>query len=393
MIPVSIYIHIPFCVHRCAYCDFNTYAGMEKWIPAYIEALCREISVVSETAPEGIIVQTIFFGGGTPSYLSVSLLNKVLHTVRSRFQVMEKAEISLEANPGTVEPHLFEELREAGFNRLSIGMQSAIPKELKFLTRIHTVEDVQNSVIQARMAGFQNINLDLIFGIPGQTIQTWKNSLEFALSLQPEHVSLYSLTVEEGTPLNHWVEKGKISMPSDDDAAELYEYSMDAMAEAGYLQYEISNWAKQDLNGDWLMCRHNLQYWRYLPYLGFGAGAHGFFENTRISNVLGIPEYINRIKSLSSHQFPTSPAVDQILILDRQEQMKEFMMVGLRLTHEGVSLLEFYHRFGVSLIEVFGKEIEFLLARGLIEWFNENKRLRLTKRGKLLGNQVFLYFV
>ncbi|WP_298003476.1 MULTISPECIES: radical SAM family heme chaperone HemW [Anaerolinea] len=393
MIPVSIYIHIPFCVHRCAYCDFNTYAGMEKWIPSYVDALCKEITLVGNAAPQMFPVHTIFFGGGTPSFIPAIFIQKILTAIRSQFLILEEAEITLEANPGSVEPELLETLRLAGVNRLSIGMQSAVQEELSLLTRTHTPDDVKQSIRFARQAGFENINLDLMFGIPGQTMDTWKYSLDFALSLDPEHLSLYCLTVEEGTPLHQWVEKGKTIMPSEDETAEMYEFSMDYLAEFGFLQYEISNWAKPGKNGEWQMCRHNLQYWNYLPYLGFGAGAHGFFENIRTENVRAIPKYIHQINHLIAQAFPTSPANDRVLKLDFQEQMKEYMMVGLRLTHNGVQLEDFYSRFGVSLLEIFKKEINFLLSRDLIEWCNNQRNLRLTRKGKLLGNQVFIHFV
>lgn len=393
MDPVSIYIHIPFCVHRCAYCDFNTYAGMEKWIPEYIDALCKEIVYAGEAAPYPIKVHTIFFGGGTPSHIPAQYIRKILSTIKSQFEVDPNAEITLEANPGTITENLLGELAEAGINRLSIGMQSAIPDELILLTRNHSPEDVKNTIFIARKSGFQNINLDLIFGIPGQSLNKWKQSLDFAMTLEPEHLSLYSLTVEEGTPLFKWVKNKKVSMPSDDETADLYEFSMDYLSDAGFLQYEISNWAKENKTGEWLICRHNLQYWKYLPYLGFGAGAHGFFGETRTANVLEIPQYIEKIHHPSSCPFPVSPANEQAITLHIQEQMKEYMMVGLRLTHEGINVNEFYTRFGSSILKIFGKEIDFLLSRGLLEWINDGNNLRLTRLGKLLGNQVFIHFV
>lgn len=395
MQPHSIYLHIPFCRHRCAYCDFNTYAGQEAQISAYIQALCREIEQVSRAAPQRLPVHTIFFGGGTPSLVPASQLAKVMETLGSNFDLHPELEASLEANPGTVNPEYLEALRGAGFNRLSFGVQSAHPDDLRLLERQHDFMDVVQAVKWARQAGFDNLSLDLIFGVPFQTLERWQNTLNLALGLHPEHLSLYALTVEHGTPFAHWARRGLVPLPDDDLAADMYEWAAQRLEEAGYHQYEISNWAKMNSSGRLLSCRHNLQYWRGLPYLGFGAGAHGYAAATRTANVLSIPAYIRRCADDTPQPFPVGPAAANALSLDARTEMQEMMMVGLRLTEEGVAEAAFMARFGSRLEDIFGAEIEQLLKLELLEWHGEaeNRRVRLTRRGRLLGNQVFMQFV
>ena len=276
MQPHSIYLHIPFCQHRCSYCDFNTYAGLENLISAYAQALQHEIKYVAATLDAKLPVHTIFFGGGTPSLLPAEYLANILKTLRTSFNVFPDAEISLEANPGTLSAAYLTELRNLGINRLSLGMQSAHPDELKFLERIHDYMDVVDAVTWARQAGFDNLSLDLIFGLPEQQTQTWVDSLQRALALAPEHFSLYALTLEHGTPLGSWAARGLIPEPDPDRAADMYELATEMLAQAGYAQYEISNWARENHE-----CRHNVQYWRNQPYLGLGAGAHGFVNGMR----------------------------------------------------------------------------------------------------------------
>jgi len=390
MIPeTSLYFHIPFCIHRCAYCDFNTYSGQESQIPAYVEALCREIEIVAHSAPQKLITQTIFFGGGTPSLLSAPQFESLLKTTRDSFNLTAQAEISLEANPGTLTLDSLRDLRNLGFNRISLGVQSAHPEELHQLERIHDYYDVIDAVSWARRAGFDNVNLDLIFGLPEQTLDRWKSTIKLILDLRPDHLSLYSLTVENGTPFGRWASHGLLPVPDPDAAADMYEWAGEALEEAGFEQYEISNWAKPGMQ-----CRHNLQYWRGHPYLGFGAGAHGCTNRMRISNVLRIKTYLEHLhpEHIFSHcPFPLSPATVSQIPISRRVEMQETMMTGLRLTREGVSAEEFAGRFGVRMQDVFRKEIDDLTGLRLLEWVGPV--LRLTKRGRLLGNQVFIRFV
>jgi oxygen-independent coproporphyrinogen III oxidase len=385
----SLYFHIPFCVHRCAYCDFNTYARQESLIPVYVDALCSEIRGVAASAPQRLEAHTIFFGGGTPSLLSSSQFESIIKTTRDSFDLAPDAEISLEANPGTVTLDSLRDLRLLGFNRLSLGVQSTHPDELRQLERIHDTFDVIDAVAWARRAGFDNLNLDLIFGLPEQSLARWQATVKMILGLQPEHLSLYALTVEHGTPFGRWVQRGLLPMPDPDTAADMYEWAGEVLDQAGFEQYEISNWAKPGRQ-----CRHNLTYWRNQPYLGFGSGAHGCAGRLRISNVLRIKTYLERLHPdhpVPDTHFPLSPATVHQTRIYRRVEMQETMLTGLRLTREGVSAEDFAVRFGVQVRDVFGREIDELIGLSLLEW--TGPVLRLTKRGRLLGNQVFMRFV
>jgi oxygen-independent coproporphyrinogen-3 oxidase len=409
MPPYSLYFHIPFCTHRCAYCDFNTYAGQEEMIPAYVEALCKEVEYVGRTA-EGVgdkgkrEVHTVFFGGGTPSLLSPKQFDSIFQSIRSNFRLTGDAEITIEANPGTVSYENLLELRQSGINRISYGVQSANTEELRMLERIHTFFDVIEAVLDSRKAGFENLNLDLIYGLPEQTLQTWQTTVQRILDLHPEHISAYALTLEHGTPFGHWSAKGLLPLPDPDLAAEMYEWLSETLEKNGYVQYEISNWAKTNdefrsfdslfsTHHSSFQCRHNLQYWRGLPYLAFGAGAHGYANGYRYSNVLRIRTYIERLSDPSTAvPFPLTPATVNHHKQSICDDMSEFMMTGLRLTQEGVKEQEFAERFGCSMHDVYGKEIAELLKLGLVDRVM-GQGIRLTKRGRLLGNQVFIRFV
>jgi oxygen-independent coproporphyrinogen-3 oxidase len=439
----SLYLHIPFCAHRCAYCDFNTYAGQEDLMPAYVNALTHEVDFVGTRFPsptgrggrrraepveagEGKI-HTVFFGGGTPSLLSPKQFESILRSIRDNFTLTDDAEITIEANPGTVSYESLLELRAIGIDRISYGVQSANAEELRMLERAHNFFDVIEAVTSARKAGFDNLNLDLIYGLPEQTLHTWQNTVKRILDLHPEHVSAYALTLEHGTPFGRWSSKGLLPLPDPDLAAEMYEWAGDTLEANGYVQYEISNWAKTNdkdrmqndeyksahslfcIHHSQFECRHNLQYWRGLPYLAFGAGAHGYANGYRCSNVLRIKTYIDRLanhpitqSSITQYPFPLSPATVNHHKQSLKDDMSEFMMTGLRLTQEGVSEEEFQKRFGRSMLEVYGKEIGELLKLGLIEMINDTPlqtgeglgaRVRLTKRGRLLGNKVFIRFI
>jgi oxygen-independent coproporphyrinogen-3 oxidase len=408
----SLYVHIPFCTDRCAYCDFNTYAGQQASIPAYVEALCTEIEWVAGMAPRGLRLHTIYFGGGTPSLLTPGQFASILGAMLRSFQVARDAEITMEANPGTVSGEDLRALRALGINRISLGVQSANGEELRMLERTHTYLDVLQAVSAARRAGFDNLNLDLIYGLPEQTLPTWQSTVKRILALGPDHVSAYALTLEHGTPFGSWSRRGLMATPNPDEAADMYEWLSEELQGAGYAQYEISNWSR-----DGRACRHNLQYWRGLPYLGAGAGAHGYANGYRYSNVLRIQTYLDRMKEplgtpssseADANIFPLSPAVVDQHRQSIDDDMAEFMIMGLRLTREGIAAADFDRRFGVSLDERFGKVIDELRGLGLLEEgeqtdssmsYNPARRdpipntLRLTKRGRLLGNQVFVRFV
>jgi oxygen-independent coproporphyrinogen-3 oxidase len=399
MISTSLYIHIPFCIHRCGYCDFITYAGLQRLIPAYSQAVCKEIEHLSQMGMERLPIHTVYFGGGTPSLVPENELENILTTLNNRYDLSPSLEITLEANPGTVSEVYLRKIHSLGINRISLGMQSANQDELTLLDRQHSFMDVVRAVDWSRAAGINNLNLDLILGLPNQAFNSWIISLEAALSLQPEHLSLYALTLEHGTPMQKKVETGILSAPDPDMAADMYEFASDKLAEAGYVQYEISNWAHLNKSGELYSCKHNLQYWRNLPYIGIGAGAHGFINHYRTVDVATPGAYINRMRNNASLPgkgtiFPHTPATIQLNPIDTDTEIGETMMMGLRLVLEGVSNQEFQRRFGISLQERFSAQIDRLISFGLLEWTGDQwERLRLTKKGHLLGNQVFKEFI
>jgi oxygen-independent coproporphyrinogen III oxidase len=399
----SIYIHIPFCKHRCAYCDFNTYAGQEDSIPAYVHALIQEINYVG-LRTESKNIHTVFFGGGTPSLLSGPQFASIMDALRAAFTFTADAEISIEANPGTVSPEKLSTIRDAGINRISFGVQSTNTEELRMLEREHDFFTVIQAVSTARKAGFDNLNLDLIYALPEQTLQTWQTTLQRIVELHPEHISAYALTLEHGTPFGTWSARGLLPLPDPDLAADMYEYAEEFLESHGYVHYEISNWAKDDGRSTIgslpsFACKHNLQYWRSLSYLAFGAGAHGYADGYRYSNVLRIQTYIERLNNIegqpSNLDFPLSPATvnqhKQLL----KDDMSEYMLNNLRLVDAGAAESDFRLRFGSGLLDVYPNEINQLIQSGLLEKkTSENSDVfRLTKRGRLLGNQVFLRFV
>ena len=410
-LPYSLYFHIPFCTHRCAYCDFNTYAGQEDLIPIYVEALCKEIRSVALSAQGHLQVHTLFFGGGTPSLLTPAQFDRILQTVHNNFDLYpsgtsgtsDTSETSLEANPGTVTLDSLRGFHQAGFNRISFGAQSFHAGELQQLERIHSPYDVFDAIRWARKAGFDNINLDLIYGLPEQSLSNWQASLCHAVDIGPEHLSLYALTIEPGTPFGRWAARGLLPMTDPDLAADMYEAATDYLEGQGYEQYEISNWSKPGFQ-----CRHNLQYWYNQPYLGFGAGAHGCASGLRIANTLYIKSFLKHLSTDTTtpeNLFPLSPATVSKTVLTPHVEMQETLLLGLRLTHAGVSLDAFHARFGRNLMDVFSREIDSLITLGLLEYITTidpsptgrgegvGETLRLTRRGRLLGNQVFMRFV
>jgi oxygen-independent coproporphyrinogen III oxidase len=409
--PYSLYFHIPFCTHRCAYCDFNTYAGQESLIPAYVDTLCKEIEFVGSRLPStkrrgvGDEVHTIFFGGGTPSLLSPKQFESIFKSIRDNFILTDNVEITIEANPGTVSYENLLELRKIGINRISFGVQSANMEELRMLERTHDFFDVIEAVTSARKAGFDNLNLDLIYGLPEQTLQTWQTTVKRILDLHPEHISAYALTLEHGTPFGRWSSKGLLPLPDPDLAAEMYEWASENLEANGYFQYEISNWAKDIASSGVnqgrdshshpsFACRHNLQYWRSLSYLAFGAGAHGYANGYRYSNVLRIKTYIERLNTANwslDSAFPLTPATVNHHKQALTDDMSEYMLNNLRLVRAGVSDEDFRSRFGSGLVDVYPAEVEELIRFGLLEWVGDS--IKLTKRGRLLGNQVFMRFV
>ena len=353
-------------------------------------------------AAEGTTVHTIYFGGGTPTLLKVHHFQKILATIRQLFSVKSGAEVSVEANPNTLTSDYLQGIKGVGINRISLGMQSAQDNELRFLERQHSADQVAKAVSWARQAGFDNLSLDLIFGIPGQTLESWKKNLEFAMAMQPDHLSLYALGIEIGTPLYSWAQRGLVETPDPDLAADMYEWAGERLIQANYLQYEISNWARIKKNGEIHLCKHNMQYWRLKPYLGFGAGAHGYADGWRTANLRQPLEYIQRMMgieqklhpAMAGWRFGNSPAFEELSQPDKEIQMGEVMMMGLRLIQEGVLDADFKDRFGVSLMGQYRHDIDMLVGSGLLEWYGSPAiGVRLTKAGRLLGNQVFIRFI
>jgi oxygen-independent coproporphyrinogen-3 oxidase len=375
MAVIGLYIHIPFCQAKCTYCDFDTYAGLEGLYDDYTSALVREIGW-SERAQ----VATIYLGGGTPTVLPLSHLSQVLEAAQRAFSVNGNAEVTIEANPGTVSSEKLAGLRTLGVNRLSLGAQSFDETELKLLGRIHTAVETIQAVHAARQAGFSNLNLDLIYGLPQQPSESWQTSMEQALALRPDHLSLYALSIEEGTPLAKRIAEGKLAVPDPDVAAQMYELAEATLATRAYVHYEISNWSRTEA----LSCQHNLTYWRNGPYLGVGAGAHSWLRGRRWGNVASPEQYVDRVLA-GEHPIATEERIDASL------EMSEAMIMGLRLLEEGVTFERFLDRFGVDLRQIFSSELAELAAFGVLEM--DSHRLRLSERGHLLGNQVFQRFL
>jgi oxygen-independent coproporphyrinogen-3 oxidase len=383
--PVGLYLHIPFCQSKCIYCDFNSYAGLEGRYEPFVRALCEAIargasrSLSGEPDCAGQRISTVFFGGGTPSVLTPEQIARILDAARQRYDISPGIEITMEANPGTISLEHFEGYRRAGVNRLSMGVQVLDDVMLKKLGRIHSAEGAIESYRLARQAGFDDINLDFIFGLPNQDLANLDGTLDRLLALDPlpEHLSCYSLIVEEHTPLYVGVARGLISVPDEDEVADMYERIGERLRGAGFGQYEISNWTRGR------RCEHNLIYWHDQRYLAFGPGASGYWGQTRYSTVLGPDDYIRRVK----HGAPTIADAEHV---DTEQERAEVMMLGLRL-NEGVSEKEFERRFGHTMESVFTPAIMRLTQAGLLEI--RDGHLRLTERGRLLGNEAFAAFI
>jgi oxygen-independent coproporphyrinogen-3 oxidase len=388
----SIYLHIPFCSKRCSYCDFNTYAGITSLLPAYIDALCQEIVKVTSCNDAKYPVHSIFLGGGTPSLLSPEQWTTIFSTIDRCFTLQKEYECTLEANPDSLSLEKLNEYRRMGINRLSIGMQSALPHELALLGRLHDHQATQRSVESARQAGFSNVNLDLIFNLPGQTISDWQKSLKAALSLQPTHLSLYALSLEEGTLLHHQVEEGEFPTPVDDTAASMMDLAAEMLAREGFIHYEVSNWAKDDKQTDYT-CRHNLQYWLNQPYFGFGAGAHGLVEEIRTVNEPLPAQYIRLCHKKPAALFPIGPASIENQTRDHLGQIEEHMILGLRLLQHGVNRDEFIKRFGSDWDVYYGDMIKQLLAKQHLIWDEPSRSLRLPPELFFVANQVLVQFL
>ena len=379
---LELYLHIPFCVRKCNYCDFFSASGTEEEQAAYVSAMVQEIQSYQELSGE-YEVQTIFLGGGTPSLLTPEQIEQIFNAIYHTFSVNENAEITMEMNPGTVDIEKLRAMKAAGVNRLSIGLQSAQNEELKMLGRIHTYEEFLETWKLTEQAGFKNRNIDLMSALPGQTIESYEDTLSKVLALEPEHISAYSLILEEGTVFYDWYEKGKLDrgawkLPSEEEEYAMGELTILRLAEAGMHRYEISNYAKSGKE-----CRHNLGYWDRVEYLGIGAGSSSLIKGERFDHIRDRKAYIEKIRN------GESILIDRE-ILSVESQMEEFMYLGLRKI-EGVSRTDFQNYFGKNVDDVYGKILDKLEEEQLLEFSGD--RIRLTHRGMAVSNCVLAEFL
>lgn len=381
---LGIYVHIPFCQEKCNYCDFLSFGGQDREVQQdYVHGLLREIRAYgSQALPQssGLTlsarkVESIFFGGGTPSLLHEDLIREILDEIRGQFFLAPDVEITIEANPGTIRKEKLVAYRQAGINRLSIGVQSAEEDLLKTLGRIHGWQDFLDCYRWAREAGFENINCDLMFAIPDQSEAQWQHTLDAVLSLEPtpEHISFYSLQLEEGTEFHRLHQEGKLLLTEDETDRRMYWSAAQQLAQHGYEHYEISNAARPGYAS-----RHNLRYWTFGDYLGLGLGAHSFVNGFRFSNTTVMEEYLNNDSHVVWQHENSS-----------QDDVEEYLFTGLRL-HRGISLEEFQRRFGAQVLEEYRLTFHQLVERGLLSWSGDGRRILLTPTGIDVSNQVFV---
>ena len=390
----SLYVHIPFCLKRCIYCDFVSGIYDPKKAEQYIAALRKEIALISQepnlkisphpSLPKRGKFETLFIGGGTPTALSAEALRELIKHIFSHIAFADNYEATIEANPGTLNKEKLTAIREAGMNRISIGIQSFNDEELKILGRLHSSSVAEQAVHLARDAGFENIGIDLIYGIPGQGMESWNKTLEKAVKLKPRHISAYELTVEKGTVLYARHQEGILKSLDDDLIAEMYNRTIDYLASEGYVHYEISNFAMAGYS-----CRHNLNYWDRGEYYGVGLGAHSFINGNRYYNTGNIEDYL---KAVSEKRSPVK-ATEHIT---EDKALSEAVFLGMRKT-EGINVESFFKRYGLNILSHYQYEIADMQEKGLIEITNSEcsyeTNLKLTRRGLLLSNEVFVKFI
>ena len=370
--PMEIYIHIPFCIRKCDYCDFLSGPSGPEEQADYVQALLREIQAVEEG--EGRSVSSIFIGGGTPSVLDERLLGDILREIRNRFKMEEDAEITIEVNPGTANIGKLQAYREMGINRLSIGLQSPEDRELKILGRIHNYGQFLETYQEARTVGFDNINIDLMSAIPDQTYEGWVKNLRTVAELEPEHISVYSLIVEEGTPFA----ARKLNLPDEDTEYNMYEATAQILKEYGFEQYEISNYARKGRE-----CRHNVGYWTRQDYLGFGLGASSLYGKERFANTADMKKYLENSKNPEKIR-EKEPS------LTREDEMAEFMFLGLRMT-KGISKADFQRCFGCTIESVYGEVLEKYESMELL--LEKDGRIFLSREGIHVSNSIMAEFL
>lgn len=370
----GVYLHIPFCKSRCSYCDFATDVYRDgDAVERYVDALCSEIR--NSKFETRNVADTIYFGGGTPSLLSPKQVETIVDSVFSVFSVVKDAEITMEMNPATVTLEKLHDYKSLGINRASFGVQTFNDRDLKLLARGHDANDARETFRLLRQAGFENISLDLIAGLPGQSLDDWSQNLDQAIAMSPEHISLYLLEIHEGTPLAEQIRSGRRTMIDDEVAAEMYEMMLDRLAAAGYEQYEISNFAKAGFES-----RHNTKYWRLDPVLGFGVSAHSFDGKQRYANERDTAKYVAMIEETGAAE----------VMREDIDERSDFVFLGLRL-ESGITFAEYANRFGADIRDTYAAQISDLATAKLI-WV-DSEGFRLTRRGKLFSNEVFAAFV
>jgi oxygen-independent coproporphyrinogen-3 oxidase len=374
---IGIYIHIPFCKQKCSYCDFTSFANKGEYVKRYIEALKKEIENNNLT---NCNVNTIYIGGGTPSFIESKYIVEIINTVKAKFNVEKEAEITIEVNPGTASEAKLKDYINIGINRISIGLQATNNKILKQIGRIHTYEEFLNTYNLARNVGFKNINIDLMIGLPNQTLNNIDESLENIINLNPEHISVYSLILEEGTTMQKLAEENKLNLPSDELERKMYWKTKNTLEQNGYIHYEISNFAKRGFES-----KHNYNCWCQEEYLGFGLAAHSYIENKRYCNTNDIETYI---KNIENSEFESNIEICEIQTLE--DKKKEYMLLGLRKI-EGVNIQKFKNKFTDNPIYLYRKELEKLVQEDLIEIDLNN--IKLTNKGLDLANLVWEEFV
>lgn len=375
----GIYIHIPFCPYQCIYCDFDAGVYPARLMPEYVEALLKEIAFVrAQWHPEGVTADTIYFGGGTPSLLAVEHLAKILQSARQHFTILESAEITIEANPESITDEKAQQLKQIGVNRISIGVQSFINDELRMLGRGHTAEDVGTCFARLREAGFDNLNLDLIGGLPQQSLEHWLYNLDQAFALRPEHLSMYLLEVHEKTMLAELLRRGRLPQPDDELSVKMYNALLDRAEAEGYQHYELSNYCLPGFHS-----RHNVKYWSDVPYLGFGCSAASYDGRERRVNVKTPGQYVDCLNQ-------TGQATDTRTPVTPETRRQEALFLGLRRI-QGVDLEQFAVRYGIDVWTEYAAELRPLLEAGLVT--RETGFLRLTPKGLTLSNEVFQAFV
>ena len=373
----GIYLHIPYCLHKCGYCDFNSHPENREEEEVYVSALMSEIDHYAQQL-EGKTISTVFVGGGTPTLLPPEHLDKILGSIKTHFNLSQDCEITIEANPATIKQENLAEIRSSGFNRISIGVQSFDTDELKLLERVHNVDEIHTTIDRARRAGFDNLSLDLMFGLPDQLPEKWMSNLHNALEKNPDHISAYGLTIEPATSFFKLHERGLLTLPSEETQLEMFQSTIETLQSAGYQQYEISNYARTGFE-----CRHNLNYWDNGEYLGLGAGASSYLNGERFKNTALPSRYIRSVRE-------DGAAVESTETLTPLHSMGETIMLGLRRL-KGITIEDFENRFQISFNKVYGKVIDPLLNEGLIT-INQN-HMALSRKGLFLADSVILKFL